>query len=102
MDTIKSLLLLLRCIQNFQGRQKTSSVCVETLNYGAFQLVTRGGKPKSRDSEMLIVQRLGHITRKFQVTLVDLNSLFYNLFVSYVYFLIIKKCFNSNLLQNYK
>ena len=71
MDTIKSLILLLRCIQNFQGRQKTSSVCVETLNYGAFQLVTRGGKPKSRDSEMLILQRLGHVT---------LNSLFYNLF----------------------
>ena len=71
MDTIKSLILLLRCIQNFQGRQKTSSVCVETLNYGAFQLVTRGGKPKSRDSEMLILQRLEHVT---------LNSLFYNLF----------------------
>ena len=80
MDTIKSLILLLRCIQNFQGRQKTSSVCVETLNYGAFQLVTRGGKPKSKDSEMLILQRLGHVTRKFQVTLVDLNSHFYNLF----------------------
>ena len=55
MDTIKILSIFLRFIQNFQGRQRISSACVETqTNYGPFELVTREGKTKTRNSEMLI------------------------------------------------